>query len=80
MGGVGFLCDAVPVLVVLDEAFFDSPVGEEVVDVSLALSVVAGVDADSLAKQFLDGRLELCAVVGQVETIEGDVGCLQAAG
>ena len=64
MGGVGFLCDAVPVLVVLGETFFNGPVGEEVVDVRLALSVVAGVDTDSLTKQLLDGRLELRTVVG----------------
>ena len=50
LGSAGFLGYAVPVLIVLNEAFLDSPFGEEVVDICLALSVVAGVDADPLAQ------------------------------
>lgn len=49
-------------------------------DIRLTLPVVAGVNADSLAKQLLDGRLELRAGVRQVESFESDVGGLQAAG
>lgn len=80
MGRAGFAGYAVPVFVVLDKAFLDIPFGEEIVDISLALSVVAGVDTDPLAKQFLDGGLELRAVVRQVETFKCDVGGLQAPG
>ena len=80
MRGAGLATDPVPVLVVLDKAFFNGPLREEVVDIRFAATVVAGVDADSLAQQFLDRGLELCAIMGQLEAIKGDVSSLQATG
>lgn len=77
----GGLCShTVPELVILHEAGFNLPLGEQVMDVSLAATVIACVDADALTEQFFDGRLKLGARFGQVETVEGNVGGLEATG
>lgn len=71
---------AVPQLVVLCEALLDAPSREQVLDVALTAAVVAGVDADALAEEFLDLRLECRGVVGQVQAGEGVVGGLEGTG
>lgn len=47
--------DAVPVLVVFGKGGLDVVSGEEVVDVGFVAAVVAGVGADALAEELLDG-------------------------
>jgi hypothetical protein len=39
--------------------------------------VVAGVNADALAEEFLDHRLEIGRAVGQIQAIEGVIGGLE---
>lgn len=49
-------------------------------DIAAAATVVTGVDADSLAEQLLDCRLEARAAFGQIQAREGVVCGLQSAG
>ena len=42
----------------------NGPVREQVVNVAAITAVVAGVHADTFAEEFLDGRLEVRAVLG----------------
>lgn len=48
-------------------------------DVAASTAVIAGVDADSFAEEFLDGRLEGRAVFGHVQARESQVDGLQSA-
>lgn len=80
LGGAGLLGDAVPQLVVLRETVLDAPGREQVLDVGLAVAVVAGVDADALAQEFLDHGLERGGAVGQLQAGEGVVGGLEGTG
>lgn len=66
LGTAGLGGDAVPQLVVLGEALLDAPARELLLDVGLAAAVVAGVDADALAEEFLDLGLEGGGLAGQV--------------
>lgn len=70
---------AIPQLILLGEPMLNRPVREQVVDVAATTAVVTGVDADSFAEEFLDGRLEFRAVLGQVQVPESYVGGLQSA-
>lgn len=49
-------------------------------DITPAATVVASVDADSLAEELFDGRFEARAAFGQIQACEGQVGGLQGAG
>lgn len=49
-------------------------------DVATAATVVAGVNADSLAEKFLDRRFEARATFRQIQACEGQIGSLQSAG
>lgn len=60
----GLTSHAIPQLIHLGEPVLNGPVREQVVDVAATATVVTGVDADTFAEEFLDGRLEVRAVLG----------------
>jgi hypothetical protein len=77
LSSAGLGGNSIPQLVVLGETILDGPAREQVLDVALAAAVVAGVDADALAEEFLDQGSEFRGVVGQVQAVEGVVGGLE---
>lgn len=72
--------NTVPEVVFLGEAGLNRPVREHGVNVGLAVAVVAGVDANTLAEEFFDNRGEGGRAAGQVQAIEGEIGGLEGTG
>lgn len=76
--GLALVQVAAPQEVRLGEALLKLEVGGIGVDLRLGGAAVAGVDADALAEELLDGGLE-GARARQVQAGKGDVGSLQAS-
>lgn len=69
---------ASPVRVLLSKTLLELDLGCQSADVGLVAAVVACADADTLAKKLLDDRHKRLTL-GQVQTLECLVGCLDAA-
>lgn len=70
--------DAGPELVLFGKAGLDVEVGEQVLDVSFAVSAVASVSRDAFAEELLHSGDEW-VVVRELQVRECDVGSAQAA-
>lgn len=55
----------VPKFILLTESLLNTPLGEEVIDVSFASTVVACMNAYSLAEKFFYEGIEWCCVCGE---------------
>ena len=70
--------DTRPKRILERKALLEFDLGCETLDVGLVSSVIASSDGDSFAEKFLDDRDE-GLVLGELDAIEGVVGCLHAA-
>jgi hypothetical protein len=61
------------------ESLFELDLGCEAFDISLVTSVITSSNRDALAEKFLNNRNERL-VLGELDTIEGVMRCLHAAG
>lgn len=77
--GTRLSCNTIPQFIFLGETVFNGPVREEGVDVGFAVSVVTGMDANPLAEEFFDEWFKWGAVFGEIQAVEGEIGCLEGS-